>query len=138
MYYKVIKLSIKKNLKYLVTKLSSCFQKNFPNRQCKTTGNKQSISLIGSPYFYSARNELLQVRFHALTKETPPNFEGLTLLEEDYAASIRDLGVKSETAIMLKNQAHILAFFLDRGDEAMAIMEDVLSITSLNSTYNVI
>jgi len=88
---------------------------------------------IDSPYFYSARNELLQVRFHALTKETPPNFEGLTLLEEDYAASIRDLGVRSETAIMLKNQAHILAFFLDRGDEAMAIMEDVLSITGLNS-----
>ena len=88
---------------------------------------------IDSPYFYSARNELLQVRFHALTKETPPNFEGLTLLEEDYAASIRDLGVRSETAIMLKNQAHILAFFLDRGDEAMAIMEDVLSIAGLNS-----
>ena len=88
---------------------------------------------IDSPYFYSARNELLQVRFHALTKETPPNFEGLTLLAEDYAASIRDLGVRSETAIMLKNQAHILAFFLDRGDEAMAIMEDVLSIAGLNS-----
>jgi tetratricopeptide (TPR) repeat protein len=88
---------------------------------------------IDSPYFYSARNELLQVRFHALTKETPPNFEGLTLLEEDYAASIRDLGVRSETAIMLKNQAHILAFFLDRGDKAMAIMEDVLSIAGLNS-----
>jgi len=87
---------------------------------------------IGSPYFYTARNELLQVRFHALTKETPPNFDGLTLLEEDYAASIRDLGVKSETAIMLKNQAHILAFFLARGDEAMAIMEEVLSIAGLN------
>ena len=88
---------------------------------------------IDSPYFYSARNELLQVRFHALTKETPPNFKGFTLLAEDYAASIRDLGVRSETAIMLKNQAHILAFFLDRGDEAMAIMEDVLSIAGLNS-----
>ena len=55
------------------------------------------------------------------------------MLAEDYAASIRDLGVRSETAIMLKNQAHILAFFLDRGDEAMAIMEDVLSIAGLNS-----
>jgi tetratricopeptide (TPR) repeat protein len=88
---------------------------------------------VDSPYFFTARNELLQVRFHALTKETPPNFEGLTLLEEDYAASIRDLGVKSETSIMLKNQAHILAFFLDRGDEGMAIMEEVLSIPGLNT-----
>jgi tetratricopeptide (TPR) repeat protein len=88
---------------------------------------------VGSPYFFTARNELLQVRFHALTKETPPNFEGLTLLEADYAASIRDLGIKSETSIMLKNQAHILAFFLDRGDEGMAIMEEVLSIAGLNT-----
>ncbi|MDA1383129.1 MAG: hypothetical protein O3A22_04420, partial [Bacteroidetes bacterium] len=88
---------------------------------------------VDSPYFFTARNELLQVRFHALTKETSPNFDGLTLLEEDYAASIRDLGVKSETSIMLKNQAHILAFFLDRGDEGMAIMEEVLSIAGLNT-----
>jgi len=88
---------------------------------------------VDSPYFFTARNELLQVRFHALTKETPPNLDGLTLLEEDYAASIRDLGVKSETSIMLKNQAHILAFFLDRGDEGMAIMEEVLSIPGLNT-----
>lgn len=87
---------------------------------------------IDSPYFFTARNEMLQVRFHALTKETPPNFDGLTALEADYAASIRDLGVKSETSIMLKNQAHILAFFLDRGDEGMAIMEEVLSISGLN------
>ncbi|PCJ81700.1 MAG: hypothetical protein COA49_04105 [Bacteroidetes bacterium] len=86
-----------------------------------------------SPYFYTARNELLQVRFHALTKEIPSDLIGLSELEADYASSIRDLGIKPETAIMLKNRAHILAFYLDRGEEAMEIMEETLAIPGLNS-----
>ncbi len=86
----------------------------------------------GTPYFYTARNELLQVRFHALTKSIPSDFVGLTELAADYAASIIDLGAKPETAIMLKNRAHILAFYLDRGEEAMVIMEEILELPGLN------
>ena len=87
---------------------------------------------VGTPYFYIARNELLQIRFHDLTTQIPLNIEMLELLEEDYSASILELGVMTETAILLKNQSHILAFFLDRGDEAIKVMEEALAISGLN------
>ena len=86
----------------------------------------------GSPYFYIARNELLQIRFHDLTSQTPLNLEKIEMLEKDYSASINELGVMSETAILLKNHAHILSFFLDRGDEAIKVMEKALAIVGLN------
>ncbi|MGY8917144.1 MAG: tetratricopeptide repeat protein [Flavobacteriales bacterium] len=85
-----------------------------------------------TPYFYTARNELLQVRFHSLTKQIPLNIESLEALAVDYSLSIEDLGVKAETAIMLKNRAHLLAFFLGRGNEAIELMEEVLAISGLN------
>ena len=85
-----------------------------------------------NPYFFTARNELLQVRLESLKKEVPLDYEKLSKLEEDYAASLRDLGVKSETAIMVKDQAHLLAFFLDRSEEAMDNLEAVLELPALN------
>jgi tetratricopeptide (TPR) repeat protein len=86
----------------------------------------------GTAYFYIARNELLQIRFHDLTTQIPVNIEMLELLEEDYSASIIELGVMAETAILLKDQSHILAFFLDRGNEAIKVMEEALAISGLN------
>jgi len=86
----------------------------------------------GNPYFYTARNETLQVRFHVLTSETPLNMDALSELELDYSSSIRNLGVRSETAIMQKDHAHLLAFFLGRSEEGMDVIEEVLSIKGLN------
>ena len=86
----------------------------------------------GNPYFYTARNETLQVRFHVLTAQTPLNMSALSELELDYSSSIINLGVRSETAIMQKNHAHLLAFFLGRSEEGMDLLEEVLSIKGLN------
>jgi len=86
----------------------------------------------GNPYFYTARNETLQVRFHVLTSETPLDMDALSELELDYASSIRNLGIRSETAIMQKDHAHLLAFFLGRSEEGMDVLEEVLSIKGLN------
>ncbi len=85
-----------------------------------------------TPYFYIARNEILQIRFIDLTSQIPLNIEEIELLEEDYASTIMELGVKTETAILLKDQSHILAFFLDRGEEAIQVMEQALAIVGLN------
>jgi tetratricopeptide (TPR) repeat protein len=84
------------------------------------------------PYFFTARNELLQVRFHSLKEETPLRYEKLNELEVDYASSLRDLGSGPETSIMVKNHSHLLAFYLDRSEEAMVMLEKVLMIPNLN------
>ena len=85
-----------------------------------------------NPYFYIARNQILNTRFNALKQEVPLDYEMLEELEVDYAASLRDLGVTPETAMMAKNHAHLLAFYLGKSEEAMDELEAVLKLPNLN------
>ena len=80
-----------------------------------------------NPYFFTARNEVLQVRFEVLTAEVPADLDAMAVLAEEYAASLRDLGVRSETAMMVKDRAHLLAFYLQRADEGIAALEALLA-----------
>lgn len=86
-----------------------------------------------NPYYFTARNEVLQVRFDALTSEVPADLDAMAVLAEEYAASLRDLGVRSETAMMVKDRAHILAFYLQRADEGIAALEALLAENDLNN-----
>lgn len=85
------------------------------------------------PYFFTARNEVLQVRLTKLMSEIPADIEKLTQLEQEYAQSLRNLGVKAETAIMVKDHAHLLAFYLGQTEQAIKNLEDLLEIPGLNS-----
>lgn len=85
-----------------------------------------------SPYFFMARNEVLQVRLNELMNEVPADIEKLSALEIEYAKSLTNLGVKTETAIMVKDHAHLLAFYLGRIDEAIENLESLLEIPGMN------
>ena len=85
-----------------------------------------------NPYFFTARNDMLQVQYHALTKAVPADLEAMAALSEDYRASLRDLGVRSETAMMVRDHAALLAFYLQQADEAMTSLEQLLTLEGLN------
>ena len=85
-----------------------------------------------NPYYFTARNEVLQVRFDALTAEVPADLDAMAQLADEYAASLRDLGVRSETAMMVKDRAHLLAFYLQRTDEGIEDLEALLANNDLN------
>ena len=63
-----------------------------------------------NPYYFTARNEVLQVRFEALTAAVPADLDAMAVLVGEHAASLRDLGVHSETAMMVKDRAHLWPF----------------------------
>ena len=85
-----------------------------------------------NPYYFTARNEVLQVRFDALTAEVPADLDAMAQLADEYATSLRDLGVRSETAMMVKDRAHLLAFYLQRADEGIEDLEALLANNDLN------
>ena len=85
-----------------------------------------------NPYYFTARNEVLQVRFDALTAEVPADLDAMAQLADEYAASLRDLGVRSETAMMVKDRAHLLGFYLQRADEGIEDLEALLANNDLN------
>ena len=86
-----------------------------------------------NPYFFTARNEVLQVQFDNLTEEVPADLDAMAVLAESYASSLRDLGIRSETAMMVKDRAHLLAFYLNRADEGIEDLETLLAEQDLNS-----
>ena len=85
-----------------------------------------------NPYFFIARNQILNTRFTVLKQEIPLDYEKLESLEFDYSVSLRDLGESPETAMMVVNHAHLLAFYLDRSEEAMDKLVRILELPSLN------
>ena len=85
-----------------------------------------------NPYFFTARNEVLQVQFDQLTSEVPVDLDAASDLAEAYAEGLRDLGVRPETAMMVKDRAHLLAFYLNRADEAIEALEALLARNDLN------
>ena len=85
-----------------------------------------------NPYYFTARNEVLQVRFDALTAEVPADLDAMAQLADEYAVSLRDLGVRSETAMMVKDRAHLLAFYLQRANEGIEDLEALLANNDLN------
>jgi len=85
-----------------------------------------------NPYFYTARNEMLQVQYQALTSEVPADMPAMEALAEAYEASLRDLGVGPQTAMMVRDHAALLAFYLKRSEEAMLSLESLLERTDLN------
>ena len=85
-----------------------------------------------NPYYFTARNEVLQVRFEDLTSSVPADLDAMASLAEEYAASLRDLGVRSETAMMVKDRAHLLAFYLQRSREGINALESLLNENNLN------
>ena len=85
-----------------------------------------------NPYYFTARNEVLQVRFEVLTAEVPADLDAMAVLAEEYASSLRDLGVRSETAMMVKDRAHLLAFYLQRAEEGIEALEALLAENDLN------
>ena len=85
------------------------------------------------PYFFIARNEILQVRLNELMSEVPADLEKLSDLEQEYSQSLNNLGIKAETAIMVKDHAHILAFYLGKTEQAIDNLNELLDIPGLNN-----
>jgi len=86
-----------------------------------------------SPYFFIARNEVLQVRLNELMSEVPADLEKLAELEQEYTQSLNNLGIKAETAIMVKDHAHLLAFYLGSTEQAIENLNELLTLPGLNN-----
>jgi tetratricopeptide (TPR) repeat protein len=84
-----------------------------------------------NPYFYSARTDALQMRLSALESATPRDQEGIATLAERYRATLRDLGVRAETAMLVKDLAHIEGHYLGQRLEAIERLETLIATPGL-------
>ena len=75
-----------------------------------------------------ARMELLNVSYLKITNQLNYSKEELFELEKNYLSTIDELGKTSATVPHLKNLAHLQAFYLNRPDDAIKLLEEAIAL----------
>ena len=84
-----------------------------------------------NPYFYTARCQSLRVLMGSLLNAKPLPIDDISQLAERYKSTLRDLGIRTETATLANELAHVEAFYLQDPTTAIERLESVLEITNL-------
>lgn len=81
-----------------------------------------------NPYYLDARINLLNAKFLKITHY--PNYDNKELesLGDDYLLIFNELGKNKNTVQLMKNYAHLLAFHLNRKDDAVTILNEAINI----------
>ncbi len=80
-------------------------------------------------YFYmKSRVGLLNVKFLKITHSYNFHINELVLLENEYISLLNDYGKNDETIYLIKDLAHLEAFYLNKSDTAIKLLNESLSI----------
>ena len=83
-------------------------------------------------YFYtSARMELLNVSYQKIVSKGNYSSADLSELEKNFNITISELGKSATTEPILKNLAHLEAFYLNKPTEAMTLLEETIALPQL-------
>ena len=84
-----------------------------------------------TPYFYTASNEVLQVRYQELEQQLPTDLPAYRELAADYRTALDALGMRIETAVLAKDLAHLLAFYTSDITGAIELLEQTIALPGL-------
>jgi tetratricopeptide (TPR) repeat protein len=84
------------------------------------------------PYYKISRIELLNVSFLKITQHYQHTPEDILQLEKEYETSLTEMGSNSSSLNMIKNLAHLYAFYSKKSEQAIALLEDAVKIPGLN------
>lgn len=84
-----------------------------------------------SEYYYMAKTEKLQVMNLEIASRPGIDRAAYASLASEYESTLQLLGKNAESAIMMKDLAHIYAFFLSRTDDAVDLLSDAINLPGL-------
>jgi tetratricopeptide (TPR) repeat protein len=87
-----------------------------------------------NPYYTQARMEYLNVSYHRLTTNATYTVEELNGLEQSFNSTLNDLGKSAATISIIKNYAHLLAFYLHKTIDAIMLLEEAIVYPKLEPT----
>lgn len=83
-------------------------------------------------YNYS-RIQLLQVYYTKITTTASYTNEEVIALEAKYESALKELGNSNESYLMIKNLAHLKAFYLNKPEEAQELLNSFINTPRLTS-----
>jgi tetratricopeptide (TPR) repeat protein len=84
------------------------------------------------PYYYNSRSELLKTRFLQAVSEHDPARKDMLELEKEFDTEIQSIGDNANAAPLIKDLAHLDAFYLGKTDEAIDLLTKLTGISSMN------
>lgn len=81
-----------------------------------------------NPYYLSSRIEFLNVNYLIITNSYDYTKEDIIKLEGDYVSTINEFGKNAPTIPLMRYLAHLQAFYLDKSDSAIALLNATIII----------
>lgn len=85
--------------------------------------------------YVTARMELIMARDRRITQAGAFNQADLLKLESDYALALEEIGKNQVTAPIIGSYAHLKAFYLNKIDEAIALLEEIIAIPRISPQF---
>ena len=85
-----------------------------------------------SQYYLDARIGLLNARYLKITDRLDYTHDDLIALEREYQSALTEFGENSSTITIMKYLAHLQAFYLDKYNEAIALLEKAVAMPAVS------
>jgi tetratricopeptide (TPR) repeat protein len=83
--------------------------------------------------YFSARTGAVHARYLQLTRQPDPLLAELTDLDQRMAATLTDMGLAKHTVSLLRERAHLKAYYLNQPAEAIALLDEGLAMPSIDA-----
>lgn len=84
--------------------------------------------------YVNARMESLNAQYKKITMLFSYTQSDLTVIEKKFIETLDELGKNSNTAILLKNLAHLQGFFMNKTKEAADILNEVIKLPGIQNS----
>lgn len=81
-----------------------------------------------NPYYTESLTGTLQAKFLQITEGYNYQVKDLHSLKQEYIAALDELGRNARSVILMRDLAHLQAFYLDELDESEQLLEDAINI----------
>lgn len=86
----------------------------------------------GYPFYFQAEQSILHTRFLELTEQRNFSLDEVNVVVSEYKATIVRLGKTRNTLTLIRELAHINAFYANQADTAIALLENSLKMPGLS------
>ena len=83
---------------------------------------------ISNPYYTESLSGSLQAKFLKITEGYRYDKNDLLSLQQEYVSALDELGRNNRTVVLMRDLAHLQAFYLDELDNAVGLLEEALNI----------
>ncbi len=81
-----------------------------------------------NPFYLKARTGLLKTKFEKLGSDAGESEKELQQLEKEYRTSLDEIGRNSFSVMLMRDYAHLLAFYLGKLDAAANVLDEAIQI----------